>query len=53
MGDYIALALIVVIIALAVTYVIKQKKKGAKCIGCPYAECPSKNKGNCSCNIKL
>ncbi len=34
-GDYIAIAVIVLILAAAIAYIIRQKKKGAKCIGCP------------------
>ena len=32
---YITLAVILVIVGLAVAYVIKAKKSGKKCIGCP------------------
>ena len=49
MGDYIALAIVAIIIIAVISYIIKRKKKGAKCIGCPYADCPSKRNGNC-CN---
>lgn len=35
MGDYIALGLIMVIVAGAVIYLVRQKKNGVKCIGCP------------------
>ncbi len=35
MGDYIALAVVVIILAAVIIYLVKQKKKGAKCIGCP------------------
>ena len=48
MGDYIALAVVAIIVVAAVIYIIKQKKSGAGCIGCPHANmCPSK--GGCSC----
>ena len=49
--DYIVIAIVVVIVAAAGFYIWRQKKQGAKCIGCPYAKrCSSK--GNCSggCN---
>ena len=37
----IAVILIAVILFLAVRYIIKEKKKGNACIGCPYADsCP-------------
>ncbi len=47
MKEIIAVLVILVIVILAVIYIVKQKKKGNKCIGCPYSTCPSRNKGNC------
>ena len=45
MDDYIIIGVIVVIIGLASWYLIRQKKKGKKCVGCPYAcNC---DKGSC------
>ena len=44
---YIVLAVILVVIGLAAWYVIKEKKKGKKCIGCPYADQCSKS---CGCS---
>ncbi len=35
MTDLIVLAVIVVVLGLAVGYIVKAKKSGAKCIGCP------------------
>ena len=29
---------VAVILFLAIRYIVKEKKKGNKCIGCPYAE---------------
>ena len=50
MTDLIAIIVIAVVLSLAVGYIIKTKKKGIKCIGCPLgANCPSSKKGNCSC----
>lgn len=47
----IVIAVLVLIIGSAVTYIIKEKKSGTKCIGCPHSkECSSnKNGGRCSC----
>lgn len=42
--NIIAIAAIVLIVAGAVFYIVKTKKKGVKCIGCPYS------KGCTSCN---
>lgn len=51
MENIIIIAVIALIIVLAVGYIYKEKKKGKKCIGCPYAaECASKNSSSeCSC----
>ena len=46
MKDLIVILILVVVIFLAVTYIYKSKKKGKKCIGCPYACSCSKD----SCN---
>ena len=46
MIDLIVVAIIGVIIGSAIAYIIKEKKKGVQCIGCPYA-------GKCtSCSSK-
>jgi hypothetical protein len=39
---------IIVIIGLSITKVVKEKRRGTKCIGCPMSG--SNNKSNCSCN---
>ena len=49
MGDYIALGIIVILVVGALVYLVRQKKKGVKCIGCPHsANCGAKNQG-CGC----
>lgn len=56
MANLIAVIVIVAILALAAGYVVRAKKRGAKCIGCPDSKtCAtgqgSKCSGNCgSCN---
>ena len=54
--EIIAIIVIVLIVGLALLYVIKAKKKGQKCIGCPYAKTCHENKkrednscSNCRC----
>ncbi len=48
MENYILIAILVLIIGSAIFYIAKAKKRGEKCIGCPYAkECAKKN---CNCN---
>ena len=36
--DYLVIALVLVIVGAAAFYVIRAKRKGQKCIGCPYAK---------------
>lgn len=47
--EIIAIIAIVLIVGGAIFYIVREKKKGRKCIGCPYADsCSSK----CNCNRK-
>ncbi len=50
MTDVIIILILAVIIFLASYYVYRTKKKGKKCVGCPYADC--KSCSNEACNIK-
>ncbi len=45
----IAVAVIVLIVALAAGYVIKAKKRGQKCIGCPQAKHCGVYQCSCGC----
>lgn len=45
--DYVIIAVIVAILALAIWYVHKSKKSGKKCVGCPDGGCCSS--GGCGC----
>lgn len=48
MENYIIIAVLVVILGAAIGYIVKAKKRGEKCIGCPHSKnCKSKN---CNCN---
>ncbi len=48
MSDIIVIAIVVLVVGAAVAYILRQKKQGAKCIGCPYSkECGSKS---CTCS---
>ncbi len=50
LSDYIVLGVFVLIVGLVIFYIIKEKKKGTACIGCPHAgTCPNNKKG-CSSN---
>lgn len=49
MTDFLVIGVICIILGLAISYMIKCKKKGVVCIGCPDAEvCAGKCAGNCS-----
>ena len=52
--DYIIIGVVLLLAGASAWYIIRQKKKGAKCIGCPDAKTCSGNcsgcSGNCSCN---
>ncbi len=54
MIDIIILLILVVILGSAVTYIVRAKKQGAKCIGCPDSkscgQCCSKCNGSCHTN---
>lgn len=48
MADFITVVIVVIVIVAAVSYIVKEKKKGTKCIGCPSAgTCASKKNGGC------
>ncbi len=50
MTDLIVAGILLVIIGLAVAYIMKAKKSGVKCIGCPAGgQCSGKSSGQCSC----
>ena len=45
---WIAIGVIVLVVGLAAAYIIKARKSGKKCIGCPDGGCSS-NCGGCGC----
>ncbi len=45
MTDIIIVAVLAAILCGAAGYVVQQKKRGAKCLGCPYS-----GSGSCSCH---
>ena len=46
--DYIAIAVVALIVGAAVFYIVRAKKRGEKCVGCPYAkQCGGKCNGGC------
>ena len=55
MTDIIIIGILLIVVGGAVFYIIRAKKKGAKCIGCPAGgNCPDKNSGKsaCACNCQ-
>ena len=46
--DYSVIGVIMLVIGAAVAYIIKAKKSGKKCIGCPYSDSCGKS-GGCNC----
>ena len=50
MTDIIIIGILLVVVGGAIFYIVKAKKNGAKCIGCPAAgNCPSKTGGKKGC----
>lgn len=51
MKDFVIIAVLIVVLALSISYIIKAKKSGVKCIGCPSGkECGDCNCGCSECN---
>ena len=48
MENFIVIAVVAIIIGFAVYYIIRAKRKGQKCIGCPNSCNNCKNGGCCS-----
>lgn len=48
--NIIVIGIILLILGSAVWYIIRQKKKGAKCIGCPSSKTCGKQCNGCSGN---
>ena len=50
MADFIVIAVLVLIVGVAIIYIVKEKKKGARCIGCSHAgSCGKKQQGDTGC----
>lgn len=56
MADYIIAGVVLLLIGAAIAYIIREKKRGVRCIGCPNGGCSQNNNvsgcggcgGNCS-----
>jgi len=51
MDNFIVIAIILAVLGLVIWYLVRAKKRGQKCVGCPHS-CPSKNGGCCGCEVK-
>ena len=50
--DVLVVLVLILVLGLAVFYIVKKKKSGAKCIGCPYASsCGNKGASSSNCSI--
>ena len=50
MADLIVIGIVLLIVGAAMAYIIKEKKKGVKCIGCPAAgTCGKMNQKDSGC----
>ena len=52
MTDLIVMGILIIIVGAAIVYIVKEKKRGTRCIGCPAAgNCPGRNgaRSKCSC----
>ena len=53
MTDLIIVAIVVLVFGGAIAYIVKEKKKGAVCIGCSHAgSCGSKKNAGSGCGCK-
>lgn len=50
MVNFIVAAIIIALVALATIYIVREKKRGVKCIGCPMAGTCSQHHGGVSCS---
>lgn len=51
MKNVIVVLVLLAIVAGVIWYLVRAKKRGETCIGCPYAkQCGSKCGGNCNCS---
>ncbi len=49
MENFIVIGILALIIGGIIFYLVREKKKGVKCVGCPHAkQCAGKCGGNCN-----
>ena len=47
--DILVITILTAILGFAIFYIVKAKKSGKKCIGCPDADACAAKKGGCGC----
>ena len=61
MADFILVLVLIAVLGTSISYIVREKKRGVKCIGCPVeGGCPHKKnhtacgsaEGQCSCHTK-
>ena len=56
MADLIVGGILLAVLGLAIAYIVKKKKEGAACVGCPHAgSCASARKAkefSCGCHVE-
>ena len=45
-GDFIVIGIITIILGLSIYELVRDKKRGKKCIGCSYSDSCTRNKGD-------
>ena len=51
--NIIVIAVLAAILGAAIVYIVKAKKSGKKCIGCPDADTCAARKNGCGCGCKI
>lgn len=50
LSDLVAGVIVAIILTAAITYIVRAKRRGVKCIGCPVAgSCSSTQQASCEC----
>ena len=53
MENLLIIAVVLLVVGLAARFIYKEKKRGVKCVGCPYSETCGSGGGSCGCgNMK-
>lgn len=52
MSDLVVILIVALVVGLALAYIIREKKRGVKCVGCPYAKNCGSCHGSCSSQNK-